>query len=600
MGKRSNSRNAIWTPHVRSIAIILLLGVSVGTLAWASPDPPEKRQPPLPAGPTPAAPSRGKNENPRLPFAGKLPITELDEQEAILHALNRLGFGPRPGEVEQIEKSGLENWIRSQLHPDLIPDTVVNARLAEYPALRLSATNFLEEYPQPDVVAKKLGITQEDYQARLRDSAKAPNGGNAFPYKDQQEIVNDSMAIKMIRAVYSDRQLNEQLTDFWFNHFNVFIYKDLDRWYMIPYERDAIRAHVLGGFRDLLEATAKSPAMLFYLDNFLSGDPNTAVRLKQHPIHTRPGVKLPPFNGKPGLNENYGRELLELHTLGVDGGYTQKDVVEVARSFTGWTIKSPRDSPQFYFDDRLHDPNPKRVLGKVIHAGGMKDGEQVLDLLVKDRHTAHHISLQLAQHFVSDDPPEALVQRMTKTFEKSRGDIRAVMTTMIYSPEFWSRTAFRAKVKTPFELVASTVRALGGDMDQPLLMAQWVVRIGEPLYQCVTPNGYADKASAWISTGSLLNRMNFAVAVSNNNIRGTRIDLNSLVGSDDLGNPKVALDRVETEFLAGQVSDTTRETLDKETTDPQIVGAKLDDPVRKVNLSLVTGLVLGSPEFQKR
>jgi uncharacterized protein (DUF1800 family) len=291
---------------------------------------------------------------------------------------------------------------------------------------------------------------------------------------------------------------------------------------------------------------------------------------------------------------------MELHTLGVDGGYSQQDVVEVARAFTGWTIESPREKPEFYFDERLHDPDPKRVLGKKIKAGGIKDGEQVLDLLSKNPHTAHHISLELAQYFVSDDPPPALVARMAKTYEKSKGDIRAVMTTMIYSPEFWSRPAFRAKVKTPFELVASTVRAVGVDVDQPLQMAQWVARIGEPLYQCLTPNGYSDQAASWVSTGALLNRMNFAVALTTNKIRGAQVDIDPLLGADVAGNSQLALDRVETVFLAGQLSDPTRATLEKEAADPQILGAKLDDPVKQVNVGLITGLVLGSPEFQKR
>jgi uncharacterized protein (DUF1800 family) len=322
--------------------------------------------------------------------------------------------------------------------------------------------------------------------------------------------------------------------------------------------------------------------------------------LKQHPARPRAGEKLPPVGGKRGLNENYGRELMELHTLGVDGGYTQQDVIEVARAFTGWTIENQRDNPSFYFDERLHDPDPKRVLGKKIKGGGIKDAEQVLDVLVKDRHTAHHISLQLAQHFVSDDPPETLVARMEKTFEKSKGDIRAVMTTMIYSPEFWSRAAFRAKVKTPFELVASATRALGADMDQPRTMVQWVNRIGEPLYQCLTPNGYSDKGASWVSTAALLSRMNFAVDLTGNKIRGAQVDLNSLVGADVTASPQLAMDRVESVFLAGQVSDTTRATLDKETADPQMLGAKLDDPAKQVNVGLITGLVLGSPEFQKR
>jgi uncharacterized protein (DUF1800 family) len=533
-------------------------------------------------------------------FAGKLPIRELNEEEAILHALNRLGFGPHPGQVEQIKKTGLENWIQAQLHPENIGDPQVDARLAQIHSLILSTAALFDEYPPQDIAAKRLGMKVEDYQKRLQESAKQPAGMNSLPFKDPNEIVNDVMEAKLIRAVYSERQLSEQLSDFWFNHFNIFIYKDADRWYLIPYERDAIRPHVLGKFRDLLEATAKSPAMMFYLDNSSSADPRAFDRLKLHPVRPRPGEKLPPLGPKRGLNENYGRELMELHTLGVDGGYKQEDVISVARAFTGWTIESPRENPAFYFDERIHDPDPKRVLGKNIKAGGIKDGEQVLDLLVKDPHTARHLSLQMAQHFVSDDPPPALVARMAKTFQKSKGDIRAVMTAMIYSPEFWSRAAFRAKVKTPFELVASAARALGADVDQPLQLAQWVSRIGEPLYQCLTPNGYSGQAPAWVSTGALLNRVNFAVALSGNKVRGALVDVNSLVGTDVGTNPHLALDRMEGEFLAGQVSDTTRETLEKEMTEPRILGAKLDDPVTQVNVSLITGLVLGSPEFQKR
>jgi uncharacterized protein (DUF1800 family) len=533
-------------------------------------------------------------------FAGKLPIRELNEEEAILHALNRLGFGPRPGQVEQIERTGLENWIQTQLHPENISDPVVEARFAQFPALGLSAAGLLDQYPPQDIAAKRLGIKVDEYQKRLQELAKQSGGANSLPFRDPNEIVNEVMQAKMVRAVYSERQLSEQLSDFWFNHFNIFIYKDTDRWYLIPYERDAIRPHVLGKFRDLLEATAKSPAMLYYLDNSSSADPHAFDRLKLHRARARPGEKLPPLGPRRGLNENYGRELMELHTLGVDGGYKQEDVVQVARAFTGWTIESARENPVFYFDERIHDPDPKRVLGKKIKGGGIKDGEEVLDLLVKNPHTARHISLQLAEHFVSDDPPPALVARMAKTFEKSKGDIRAVMAAMVYSPEFWSRAAFRAKVKTPFELVASTTRALGADVDQPLQLAQWVARIGEPLYQCLTPNGYADKAAAWVSTGALLNRVNFAVALTSNKVRGAQVDINSLVGADVGANPHLALDRVESEFLAGQVSDSTRETLEKELAEPRILGAKLDDPVTQVNVGLITGLVLGSPKFQKR
>jgi uncharacterized protein (DUF1800 family) len=577
----------------------LLAAAMAVTLAWAGPHR-SARAASSELLPMPASPSAGNTRSPHAKFAGKLPISELNEQEAILHALNRLGFGARPGDVEQIEKTGLENWVQAQLHPENIKDPVVDARLAEYPTLHLDSANLLEKYPPYDVAAKRLGVTAEELQKRLREASKQPQRMNPLPLGDQNVVVDNLMESKVVRAVYSERQLAEQLAGFWFNHFNIFIYKDLERWYAIPYERDAIRPYVLGKFRDLLEATAKSPAMLFYLDNSSSADPHAFERLKQHPVRAPAGTKLPPIGGKRGLNENYGRELMELHTLGVDGGYTQQDVIDVARAFTGWTIESPREHPAFYFDERLHDPDPKRVLGKTIHAGGIKDAEQVLDLLVKNPHTAHHISLQLAQHFVADDPPETLVARMTKTFEKSKGDIRAVITTMIYSPEFWSHAALRAKVKTPFELVISTVRAVGADVDQPYQLAQWVGRIGEPLYQCLTPNGYADKASAWISTGALLNRMNFAVALTSNKVRGAQVDLSSLVGADVGTNAQLAMDRVETLFLAGQVSDSTRATLNRETTDPQILGAKLDDPVKQINLGLISGLVLGSPEFQKR
>jgi uncharacterized protein (DUF1800 family) len=573
----------------------LLAAMALATLAWAGPHPGGTKLYPSPAGSSGSEKIAGHTN-----FAGKLPIHELNEEEAILHALNRLGFGPRPGQVEQIEKTGLESWIQSQLHPENISDPVVDARLAQFPALGLSAARLIDQYPPQDLAAKRLGMKVDEYQKHLQDLAKQPGGMDTLPFKDQNEIVNEVMEAKMIRAVYSERQLSEQLSDFWFNHFNIFIYKDMDRWYLIPYERDAIRPHVLGKFRDLLEATAKSPAMVFYLDNSTSADPHAFDRLKLHPIRARPGEKLPPLGPKRGLNENYGRELMELHTLGVDGGYKQQDVIEVARAFTGWTIESPRENPAFYFDERIHDPDPKRVLGKNIKGGGRKDGEQVLDLLVKNQNTARHISLQLAERFVADDPPPALVARMAKTFEKSKGDIRAVMTTMIYSQEFWSRAAFRAKVKTPFELVASTTRALGADVDQPLQLAQWVSRIGEPLYQCLTPNGYSDKAATWVSTGALLNRVNFAVALTSNKVRGAQVDLNSLVGADVGANSKLTLERVENEFLAGQVSDSTRATLENEMTEPRILGAALDDPVKQINVGLITGLVLGSPEFQKR
>jgi uncharacterized protein (DUF1800 family) len=300
------------------------------------------------------------------------------------------------------------------------------------------------------------------------------------------------------------------------------------------------------------------------------------------------------------LNENYGRELMELHTLGVDGGYTQKDVTEVARCFTGWTIDRPRLNPEFKFDDRLHDPDPKFVLGKKIHAGGMKDGEEVIDMLAHNPSTAKFISSKLARRFVSDNPPPALVARMAQTFLSSDGDIRGVMRTMIYSPEFWSREAYRAKIKTPFELVVSTARALGTDVDMAQPLVAWVGRIGEPLYQCQPPTGYADKADAWVNTGALLNRLNFSLALAGNKMRGSRTDVAALLGAQTSAEAKEALERAVQVFLSGQASPTTVDTLEKQLDNPQVLQARLDDPVKQVDLGVVAGLVLGAPEFQRR
>ncbi len=535
-------------------------------------------------------------------FKGKLPITELSEDQAVLHALNRLGYGPRPGDVERVKQMGLEKWIDQQLHPESIDDSKLQARLQTLPVLGMSAQTLLSDYPQPDAAAKKLGITVEEYRKRMDDAAHPAQGLHPAPNRLPQEVLNEMQQGKVLRAIYSERQLDEQLSDFWFNHFNVFANKDLDLWLLPPFERDAIRPHVLGKFRALLEATAKSPAMLFYLDNYLSADPNSFDRLKHLPPRQRPrpGAKLPPIGPKRGLNENYGREIMELHTLGVDGGYTQQDVIEVARAFTGWTIKDPRADSEFYFDERLHDPDPKRVLGKKIHAVGIKDGEQVLDLLAKNPQTAHHIALELARHFVSDTPPDTLVNRMAKSFQKSGGDLRGVMRTMIYSPEFWSRDAYRAKVKRPFELVVSTARALGADVDDAMPLVGWIARIGEPLYQCVPPTGYSDKAEAWVNSGALLNRLNYAIALAGNHIRGSEIQLPPLLGTDITSDPYQALDRAVTSFLAGQVSDSTRSTLETESSDPQALSAQLAGSVKEVNLAVITGLVLGSPEFQQR
>jgi len=275
-------------------------------------------------------------------------------------------------------------------------------------------------------------------------------------------------------------------------------------------------------------------------------------------------------------------------------------VIEVAKSFTGWTMRAPQRDPEFYFNERIHDPKPKMVLGQKIDAGGMKDGEAVLDLLARDPRTAQHLSFEIAQHFVSDKPPEALVNRMAQTYLATDGDIRAVLHTMIYSPEFWSQETYRAKIKTPFELVASAARAVGAETDVPLAMVQWTNRIGEPLYMCQPPTGYSDKAETWVNTGALLNRMNYALALASNRLRGVRSDVPGLLGTDGHTDANEALNRAIDALLSGQASPETRKVLEKQMNDPQVLQASLDDPVREINAGVIAGLVLGSPEFQRR
>ena len=619
-----------------------------------------------------------------------LPITELSEDEAILHALNRLGFGPRPGDMERVRQIGLGKWIEQQLNPDSINDSALQTRLERFPTLTMSASKLLDEFPQPMQAAKKAGLSREEYQRQREQQAKqreerqkmqdaaqpgdsaqmqegdkpaisqnaashqpaASPGDNSKPARvganrqgfgggdtnnppmrledsrAPQRIIAELAMAKMTRAIYSERQLYEEMVDFWFNHFNVYAAKGADKWLLTSYERDVIRPHAMGKFKDLLFATAKSPAMLFYLDNWLSADPKSFDRMQQDlarrrqrfygmygmrdPLGMGLGRRFPPNQGQGqpgqppkqkkerGLNENYARELMELHTLGVDGGYTQQDVIEVARCFTGWTMKAPRRNPEFHFEERIHDPGTKTVLGKKINAGGMRDAEQVLDMLARHPNTAKFISTKLARHFVADNPPPELVDRMAKTFLDTDGDIRAVLHTMISSPEFWTRQAYRSKIKKPFELVASTARALATEVDVPLPLVMWTGRIGEPLYQCQPPTGYSDKAETWINTGALLNRLNFSLALAGNRMRGTHVDVASLLGQDAAADPQSALGRAIQVLLSNQASPQTRTTLEKQLADPQVIQAKLDDPVKQIDLGMVAGLVLGAPEFQRR
>jgi uncharacterized protein (DUF1800 family) len=301
-----------------------------------------------------------------------------------------------------------------------------------------------------------------------------------------------------------------------------------------------------------------------------------------------------------GLNENYGREVMELHTVGVDAGYTQQDVVQMAECLTGWTIHQPRKDPEFFFDEKIHGEGKKIVMGRTFNYGGEKDGAEALKMLAHSPKTANFISAELARHFVSDTPSPALVGRMAQSFESSGGDIRVVLRSMIYSPEFWSRETYRAKVKTPFELVATTARAMDAEVTITLPLSQWVGRMGEPLFLCQPPTGYSDKAETWVNAGALLNRLNFALTFAGDKMNGATVDLKTVLGDDALRDPEAALARSVQIFLDGQIAPATQETLAGHLKDPQILQASLDDQVQEVNQGLIVGLVLGTPEFQRR
>ena len=510
---------------------------------------------------------------------------------AIVHVLNRIGFGPRPADIERVRRIGIDAYIDEQLHPERIADDGIKARLDGMATLTLSTSELLERYQQPAVQARR----QRQQATANSPSGQAPERPVRDPNMEPPNMpLIELSEQKLLRAIYSDRQLEQVLTDFWFNHFNVDARKGPTRMMLTEYERDAIRPHVLGRFRDLLGATAKSPAMLFYLDNWMSvGEDASRTQREQRTQRTgaqrpqRPPQRqplgpqrpLPPSRplrpaaatnaARRGLNENYARELMELHTLGVDGGYTQKDVTEVARAFTGWTIRNPRVRGEFMFEPRLHDDREKHVLGHRIHSGGMKDGEEVLDILAAHPSTARFISTKLARRFVSDTPPPPLVDRLAARFTATRGDLREVMRTLLTSPEFLATESISAKTKTPFEFVVSAVRAT----EVPLTTARPLVRslqeLGMPLYQCQPPTGYKDTADAWVNTGALVARMNFAQTLANGRL---------FVVPSDRERPTFG------DLLVGlQVSETTRSTIARAATPQQAIA-----------------LTLGSPEFQKR
>jgi uncharacterized protein (DUF1800 family) len=671
---------------------------------------------------------------------------QMQDSRRALHALQRLTFGPRPGDAARVAATGVDKWIDLQLHPEKIDDSALEARLSGFRTLRMDTREIVENFP-PQQLIKAVAegkkpmpsdpVKRAVYQAQIekleekrerkqnagaQPSTTAPPANGSQSAQDQsttenpastdtvdaskssvkdeqaakrredrlyadlkgqelldlppdermkqvlqmspeeqralsaslkgqraddfmegmnskqketlkalnnpQQVVGDElMQAKLLRAIYSERQLDELMTDFWFNHFNVYLGKGADRFLVTSYERDVIRPHALGKFEDLLVATAKSPAMLFYLDNWLSVGPDSdiarGIRKNKNPYPRRRRGRFPPSpprqtqaNGKRknGLNENYGRELMELHTLGVNGGYTQNDVTEVARVLTGWTIDQPQKGGGFKFEERMHEPGTKLVLGHKIKEHGEKEGLEVLHLLAHHPSTAHFICTKLATRFVSDDPPPALVDEMAQTYLKKDGEIREVLKTMFHSPEFWRADTYRAKLKTPLEFVVSALRATGADVSDATPLARQLNTLGMPLYGMQPPTGYSTKSEAWVNSSALLGRMNFSVALMAGRIKGVQVDGDRLVSapqsntSDAANNDaRHALAQLESSLLAGDVSQQTHEAILKEIDSSSIpavgkpaTARKNDKPAAASSTDTIAGLILGSPEFQRR
>jgi uncharacterized protein (DUF1800 family) len=625
--------------------------------------------------------------------------TEPREQTAdqqVQQVLNRLGFGARPGDVAKVRAMGVDEWIALQLAPDRIEDGAADRILASYEMLGRPTRDLVGMYEQGQIAIRqqqKAMAQQGDTSAKkdMRAELLKDNPELRNQIRQNQRILGDVQSAKLARAVTSERQLQEVMTDFWENHFTVFAGKGLVRIFIPAYDRDVIRPQALGKFRDLLGAVAKSPAMLFFLDQWQSAAdslhptlaaarqqrPGAAARVGRRAVAT--GLTMEQFEKLPraaqmtpeqrvrvaamtpeqrlqfvqqrvqqagqkrGLNENYARELLELHTLGVDGGYTQQDVIEVARALTGWTM-NPRQAAEFTFNPQIHDAGQKTVLGHVLPAGrGIEDGEEVLDIIARSPQTAHFIARKLATRFVSDTPPKELVDRAAQTFLRTDGDIREVVRTIVTSPEFFSRNAYRSKVKSPFELVASALRAVGAQPDTTMRSAQMVGFLGAPIFGHQAPNGWPETGEAWMNSGAILNRINFGLGLAGGRLPGASVSHWSEAERLQSASREQQVDAVVSAFLGGQASPDTRQILlsgenplaaklaatvvaDSSSMNMTSMATGDDRPMRagreippgkngapraaagramgqqvQVNgLAQVVGLAIGAPEFQRR
>ena len=576
-------------------------------------------------------------------------VRELPADQQIIQALSRLTFGPKPGDALKVRAIGLDNWIDQQLHPEKIDDSAIEQFVAKYSVLHQDQNALLQQYAQQQ---------RERQQVRREraDSTRVMSAADSMAMRQQlqqqfnltRQVVTQLQSSRVARAVASDRQLQEVMTDFWENHFNIYAQKGgPEPYYLTDFDENVIRPHSLGKFRDLLEAVAKSPAMLFYLDNARSMADSTRPTLA---ARNGGGFRVMPMRRggvggalgamraaqqmqrqqqqrqrqRQGLNENYGRELLELHTLGVDGGYTQQDVINVARAFTGWTIQPPAQGGGFVFRPQVHDAGEKIVLGHKLAAGrGMEDAEDVLDILAKSPATARFISFKLARRFVSDSPSKALVDHAARVYLKTDGDIREVLRAIITSPEFFSQQAFHSKVKTPFEVVVSAMRSLNAAPDSTPRSAQVIAFLGQPIFGHQAPNGWPETSDAWMNTGAILNRINFGMAAAAGRLPGA--DIRALPALDTLRSAprEKQVDAVIATILNGIVSPDTRAVL-LSGEHPMLANSAgtsaMQDMARAgaaggkraalqgrgfanvpqlTGLPQIVGLALGSPEFQR-
>jgi uncharacterized protein (DUF1800 family) len=669
----------------------------------------------------------------------------------ILLVLDRFTYGPRPGDLARVREIGLNEWFKQQLNPSTIDDSALNARLDNYPAMKLPLDRMMVQFPPNNEVRRvakgygdatppdgpnravfndRVAAAREKYKtdgdtakkskaappvtapddsamasstakadtpdkkARKHDDLRAETAGVSLPktideiyamnpddrfklitslhpaqmYELRRQsrdmgqltagfnpsqmetmasfsspeavIANEEVQSKLLRDIYSERQLNEVMVDFWLNHFNLYMKKNQEAPYMIAaFERDTIRPRALGHFEDLLLATAASPAMLQYLDQDKSIGPHSASVHPSLDAYSR-GAPAPKKAKDSGLNENYAREVMELHTVGVDAGYTQKDVTEMAKVLTGWTVDSGRKSgepTQVVFDGRKHEPGTKVVMGQTIKEDGLNEGVKMLKFLAESPQCAHFISEKLAVRFVSDNPPKAMVDRMAGTFLETRGDIRQVLVTMVNSPEFFTAGTYRTKVKTPLDFVVSAVRATDADVQNPSALAKTIADLGMPMFGHQTPDGYSMQSSAWNSTTALIDRMNFSMALASNRIQGVHTNLDTLLGpSAATMSPKLKQDDLESRLLHAPVSARTESLIGKETAlaqDQQVAQLKQVSAIRggyksskgggkksekeetrddrstgangelaqmDTQAAMAAGLVLGSPEFPRR